>query len=194
MIKKHLSDALPPFFHNYETGEPFSHCLVCDKDLSKVDKYAVEKVLKQNRNMTSPEIIYEYAICMDCAGNMQEEISEESMRSIQDLFEQHSFNALMKLEYLHGTDKYDIKAWTERCSFTGKETRLCSEFSVSGIIENGRLVFEHAPMVISDDFMEMIQDSLSKKTRDYFDDFRDSYFDLPPDIKDIINSPTVGII
>ena len=194
MIKKHLSDGTPEFFYNYETGAPFTHCLMCKKDLSTAENYAIEKVLKQNRNMDAPEIIYEYAICMDCAGGMQDEISEESLQSIKDLFEEHSFNALMKLEYLHSSDIYDMKAWTERCTFTGKETRLCSEFTVTGLFENGNLVYEHGPMVVSDDFMEMIQDVLSKKTRDYFDGFRDEYFDLPPDIKDIINSPTVGII
>ncbi|MBR9917878.1 hypothetical protein GYB29_09405 [bacterium] len=194
MIKKYYSEKLPEFLYCYDTNEPFSNCLVCDRKLDENVDYAIEKVFKQNRNMANSEIIYEYAICMECAASMQNELSKESIASIQALFEAHGLNAMMKLEYLHNTKKYDIQAWIERCSFTGKETRLCSEYSVSALIEKGKLVYEHAPLVISDDFMELIQESLSKSTKDYLDGFRDEYFDLPPDIKDIINSPTVGIM
>lgn len=194
MIKKYNSEHLPDLFKSYDTKEAFSHCLICNEALEHKHRYAVEKVFKQNQLTGVSEIIYEYAICFDCATEVGDEISEESMEAIQNLYEAHSQNMMMKLDYLHSTEKYNIESWTERCSFTAKEIRLCSEYSVSGIIENGQLVYEHAPIVVSDLFMEKIQDCMSKKTRDYFDGFKDEYFDLPPELKDLINGPTVGII
>lgn len=194
MIHKHFSEELPEFLFNYDTKQPFTHCLVCHTALDSVEKYAIEKVFKNNRQMGTSEIIYEYAICLDCAADIGNEISEESLASIQQLYEEHSSNLLMKLEYLHQTDKYNLNSWIERCSFTGKEIRLCSEFSVSAMVEGGKLVYEHSPMAVSDTFMEKMQECMSQKTRDYFDGFKDKYFDLDPDLKDLINGPTVGFI
>ncbi len=194
MIKKHLEEKLPEFLYNFDTNAPFTHCIMCNEDLNSKEAYAIEKVFKQHKGIAKPEIVYEYAICMDCASGVQDEISEESMESLKNLYEEYSLNMLMKLEYLHETEKYNIESWTERCSFTGKELRNCSEYSVSAIIEGGKMVYEHAPLAVSDEFMELVQEQMSKKTRDYFDGFKDNFFDLPPEIKNLINGPTVGII
>lgn len=194
MIKKHIAEELPEFLHSYETNEPFTHCLMCNKPLEETAKYAIEKVFKRNKQLGTTEIIYEYAVCFDCALGASDEISEESMQSIQALYQKYSANMMMKLEFLHGTEKYSMESWTERCSFTGKESRLCSEFSVSAVVENGKLVYEHSPIMVSDQFMEELQECMSKKTRDYFDGFKDEFFDVPPEIKDLIGGPTVGII
>ncbi|MFY0643177.1 MAG: hypothetical protein JXR19_01785 [Bacteroidia bacterium] len=194
MIKKHLSEDIPEFLYNHDTNEPFSHCKMCGFPLEDKEAYAIEKVFKQNKKLGIREIVYEYAICMDCAGGVQDEISEESMQSLKALYDEFGLQMFMKLEYLHSTEKYNIESWTEKCSFTGKDLNTCSEFSVSAIVEGGKLVYEHAPIAVSDDFMELMQERLSKKTRDYFDGFKDEFFDLPPELKDLINGPTVGII
>lgn len=194
MIKKHISEELPSFFNNYDTNAPFTHCMVCHEMLEDKEAYAIEKVFKQNKILNKSEIVYEYAICLECASEVHDEVSEESMEAIQQLYQDYTQNMIMKLEYLHATEKYNIESWIERCSFTNKEIRNCSEYSVSAIIEGGKLVYEHAPIVVSDEFMEMMQSVLSKKTRDYFDGFKDEHFDVPPEIKDLIGGPTVGII
>jgi hypothetical protein len=87
-----------------------------------------------------------------------------------------------------------IDSWTERCTFTGKESRLCEEFSVSGIIERGSLVYEHSPVVVSDDFMKLVQGVLSKETKETFDGLRDKILDGSPSIEDLIFSPSPGIL
>ena len=99
----------------------------------------------------------------------------------------------MKLDYLHETEKYDITSWIETCSFTGKPIHLCDEFTVSAIIEDNRVVFEHAPIAVSDQFMDLIQENLSQSTKDSFNGLRDKINDDSPSIEDIINTPVVGI-
>lgn len=194
MIKKHFSEDLPKFFYNFDTNAPFTHCLVCHESLDLKGVYAVEKVMKHNRVLNSDEIVFEYAMCMDCAEDLQSEISKESMQAIAALYEEYSLNLATKLEYLHETEKYSLESWLERCSFTGKEIRLCDEYQVSAIIEDGKLVYDHSPMVVSDVFIELLQERLSEKTKGFFNDFRDKHFDLDPDLKDLINGPTVGIL
>jgi hypothetical protein len=72
--------------------------------------------------------------------------------------------------------------------------RLCNEYAVNAIIEDSRLVYEHTPIVISDDFVLKIQEVLSKETKDTFDNFRDKITDGSPSVEDLIFSPTPGFI
>jgi hypothetical protein len=193
MIRKFLSDNIPELFQSYDTNEPFAHCSMCERKLLLEDRYAVEKVVKQNKVLNKSEIVYEYAICWDCVNEMSDDISEESKASILNLYESYNNNVAMKLDYLHRTEKYNIESWTERCTFTGKEIRLCNEFSVSGIIDRGGLLYEHSPMVVSDEFMEEMQGVLSKETKDSLNGLRDKILDGSPSLEDIINTPTIGI-
>ena len=192
--KKFLSDSIPPIFCKFETAQPFTHCTFCESELGAQSKYAVEKVFKQNKVVGTSEIVYEYAICWDCTANMGEDISDDSRTAIMNLFVSHRHQLISKIEFLHANELYTIDSWTERCSLTGKETRLCDEYSVSGIIEEGGLVFEQSPILVSDSFMEKLQSVLSKETKEKFDGMRDQILNDSPSVEDLIFSPTPGLI
>ena len=194
MTRKKISIPIPSFFYSFDTNAPFSQCTMCNEDLQQFSKYFIEKVFKQNRVLNKSEIVYEYAICASCASSMTSEISNESKMAITQLYDDYSENFLCKLDYLHRTEKYTIDSWIERCSLTGKEVRLCNEYAVNAIIEDSRLVYEHTPIVISDDFVLKIQEVLSKETKDTFDNFRDKITDGSTSVEDLIFSPTPGFI
>ena len=193
MTRKKISFPVPSFFYSFDINAQFVQCTMCNEDLQQFSKYFIEKVFKQNRVLNKSEIVYEYAICESCASSMTSEISNESKMAITQLYEDYSENFLRKLDYLHRTEKYTIDSWIERCSLTGKEVRLCNEYAVNAIIEDGRLVYEHTPIVISDDFVLKIQEVLSKETKDTFNNFRDKITDGSPSVEDLIFSPTPGI-
>lgn len=173
---------------------PFELCSNCNRSLNKVHRYFIEKVFKQNSILNKSEIIYEYAICEPCTQNISDDISSESKNAIQSLYELHSEYLFRKLDYLHRTEKYNIESWIDRCSLTGKETRLCSEYAVSGIIEDNKLVFELSPLVVSDGFMEKLQSVLSTETKKILDDLKDQIMGDSPAVEDFIFSPTSGLI
>ena len=56
------------------------------------------------------------------------------------------------------------------------------------------MVFEQGPMVVSDEFMERLQDVLSVETKQAFDKIRDKVFDGSPSLEDLIFSPKPGLI
>jgi len=194
MIRKFLFDGIPSFFYQYDTETPFVRCTMCETSLVLANTYIIEKVFKQNKYLKVSEIVYEYAICLECAGAAGDEISQDSRQAITNVFNAHRDHLTMKLDYLHSTEKYNLESWLERCSFTGKEIRLCNEYAVSCIVENGNMVFEQGPMVVSDEFMEKLQGVLSAETKRAFDKIRDKVFDGSPSIEDIIFSPTPGLI
>jgi hypothetical protein len=157
---------------------------MCGESLHDSSRYFIEKVFKQNRVLNISEIVYEYAICESCANSMSNEISNDTKAAITQLYETYSENLLRKLDYLHRTEKYSIDSWVDRCSMTGKQVRLC----------NGGLVYEHTPIVISDDFVQKIQDVLSAETKETFDDFKKQITDGDPSVEDLVFSPTPGLI
>jgi hypothetical protein len=194
MIRKFFSDGIPSFFNNYDTGAPFTKCTFCDAALDAKSKYAIEKMINQNIALQSREIVYEYALCWNCATTMGSQLSNDSKEAIQELYKEHSETVTRKLDYLHGTEKYSLESWLERCSLTGKEIRLCSEFSVSGIVEGGNLVYEQSPIVVSDEFMHKLQQVLSKETKEGFDALRDQILDSSPSIEDLVFGPVPGLM
>ena len=194
MVRKILFDGIPSFFYQFDTETPFVRCTMCDTSLATTNTYVIEKVFKQNKRLNVSEIVYEYAICIHCANEAGAEISQESRLAINRLFEEHRDHLTMKLDYLHSTEKYNLESWLERCSFTGKEIRLCNEYAVSCIVENGNMVFEQGPMVVSGEFIEKLQGVLSLETKRAFDKIRDKVFDGSPSVEDIIFSPTPGLI
>ena len=192
-MQKKISSPIPSFFYSFDTNAPFNQCTLCNEDFQKNSTYFIEKIFKQNLVLNKSEIVYEYAICESCASSMSSEISEKSKLAINKLYGEHRENLFRKLDYLHRTEKYTIDSWVDRCSMTGKEVRLCNEYAVSGIIENGCLVYEHTPIVISDDFVIKIQEVLSKETKDTFNDFKKQITDGSPSVEDLIFSPSPGI-
>jgi len=193
MIRKKISSSIPSFFYSYDTNAPFSHCTMCNESFYDSTRYFIEKVFKQNVVLNKSEIVYEYAICELCATSMSNEISNDSKLAITQLYEVHSEILHRKIDYLHRTEKYLIDSWVDRCSMTGKEVRLCNEYAVNGIIESGGLVYEHSPIVISDDFVQKIQQVLSKETKDTFNDFKKKITDGSPTVEDLIFSPSPSI-
>lgn len=192
MVTKFFDNGIPSLFFNYDTGAPFSSCTFCEKKMTSETKYAVEKMIHQNTVMQIREIVYEYAMCWDCATALGGDISQESRLAIQQLYNEHGDILMRKLDYLHRTKKYTIDSWLERCSLTGKEIRNCEEFSISGIIESGNLVYEQAPMVVSGQFMQKLHDVLSEETNKGFQGLRDKITDGSPSVEDLVYGPVPG--
>ena len=193
MSKKFLSEGVPSFFMKYDTECPFDRCTLCNSDLQEQHKYVVEKVFKQNKMLATSEIVHEYAICWECTQTAGKEVSDESRQAIVDLFSEHQIYVRMKADFLHENELYAMESWVEKCSLTGKEIRLCEEYAVSGVIENGCLVFDYSPMVVSDTFMQKLQSVLSKETKEAFDDLSEQILDGAPSLEDFIFSPTPGL-
>ena len=191
MIKKHIASKIPDYFKSLDTGESFQTCKLCECSLDGQD-FVIEKTFKNNKVFQARELLFEYAVCMTCAKSAHQDISEESMAKIMELMSAHQSQYHMRLQLLHQNEHYDMLAWSEHCFFTGKPTRLCEEFTVSALFEKGQLIYEYSPVVVSDDFMELLQDHLSVETKKLLGGLGEELIDSPG-IEDIINTPTLGV-
>lgn len=180
---------IPEEFFSYDTGAPFEKCIVCEKKVrQKNEVYLVEKAYKQYPGFKAKDVIFEYAMCMNCAQTLRNELSEESLRKI-DQFMMQRVDMIARNEELSEVTTANIEPWISHCMVSGKPRENCSEYQIHGICENDRLVFMNSPFIISDEVMNEMSMLLSNDTLGQMDDFIDRYLGPPEDVKEVLGKP-----
>ena len=78
---------IPPVYYPFDSNEPFKECLVCGTDLTLGTRdYFVEKAIKNHVEFKVKDVVFEYAMCSECAEKMQKSMSEESQQNMQNYF------------------------------------------------------------------------------------------------------------
>lgn len=164
---------VPEIFWSFETEEPIRHCLVCQKDLIESgEHYLIEKAFSQG------EVVFEYALCIACHSGLVQELSENSLKLIQNYFEEH---VEMEKRRQRIANEFDgtVLPWLSRCMFTGKSVLESNEYQILGMCTGDELVIGDLPHAISGEAIEAIMNLLSDKTKGFMDDFTGKYFGVP---------------
>jgi uncharacterized protein with PIN domain len=183
------SNRIPAYLKSFKTNEHFKRCGICNVKLEDVQIFAIEKSFHRLALSQEFKAFHEHAVCIGCTSMMQGEISEESKVSIQEFMNVYGKQLMENIEIYQSTDEKDLQSWQSQCSFTGKKIADEKEFTISGIIQNGSMMYEDVPIITSGHFVTTMQNILSKSTKEYFDGFKDEFYDLPPEIRDIVNPP-----
>jgi hypothetical protein len=158
-------------------GEPFQSCKQCNKSLLDPPvSYTLEKVFKRYPNTNRPQVLFEYAVCDDCAGSMRDEFSEESAHNLQNYFTQH----------LTGRADFDADDLSNRlntCMIKNKALDEEQEYAVVARGHGMKMLKSHYPFAISLTAMDELAELLSDKTRDLLDDFVERNFTGPPEFE-----------
>ena len=129
---------------------PFAECVSCGSDLADPDViYQIHKTWK------SGEVVFEFALCANCAMDTMQDFSEESME---------------RMEAYYG-DHFRPRQGLSTCDFCGKEKAPDSEFTLGAGCRGGYLL--RPVIVICGECTAASQDNLSRKTRDAWGEFID---------------------
>jgi len=170
---------IPKIFHSFELDAPFAKCSVCGNDLASSGvPYYIEKAFKGD------EVVFEYAMCDNCRGEMSGELSMESMMNLGRFF-MENVDFVYRIGELLSKFDNSVKPWLEHCAITGKQRSECEEFQICAQCENDQIVVDLAPMMISSEATLRIQELLSKKTREGFDGFIKDTLNPPVDFQDV---------
>lgn len=162
-----------------EEGKPFEHCKQCSKNLHEPPaSYTIEKVYKRYPNTDQPQVLFEYAVCDDCAGDMRDEFSEESAMNLQSYFAQHLIGQ-------EGLDERDIHERLNTCMIKSSSLEEEQEFAVVARGHGDQMLKSHYPFAISLTAMDELSELLSDKTRDLLDDFVERNFTGPPEFEEV---------
>lgn len=184
---------IPKIFHSIDKGGLFDECVVCQKNLLEPHcDYFIEKAIK-TYDGKSYDVIFEYAICAECALSFSETLSHESMQKINEFL--HSSTNL-KERWHEFTDKhnYNLDDWIDECIITGKKRSELQEYQINTMCRGDQMLFTIMPYMISEDAIDMAQSMLSVKTKDELDNFRDKYLGPGPEISELLKDRTPVII
>jgi len=176
---------IPDVFLPYGQPQPFSTCINCDRHLLDDHvEYVVEKAIRQYSSFNSKDVIFEYAICMDCALAIRNELSKESMQNIQQYLE--STRMLSSRKQLIGDNNWNVQDWLSHCAISGEAIEEQQEYQIYGHCRGRQLIFSGMPYMVGGKAAEEMAGLLSEKTRDELGRFMDDHFGLPPELKKII--------
>ncbi|MDO5655238.1 MAG: hypothetical protein Q4G27_03765 [Flavobacteriaceae bacterium] len=158
-----------------KTGKPFTHCSICDSDLHG-KLHFIEKAYHRNLGDHNHSVIFEYAICENCKRGMLQQVSAESLARMQAFMLEHQDEID---EMMHTTT--DL----EYCSFTGNSLDEMDEYHIVAVVQGDSTPMP--PMIFGAAIMEVYQNLLSEKTKEFFDDFYDDFIDIPPELARILD-------
>lgn len=174
---------IPPVFHSFSDQNAFEHCISCNVNVLETDtEYLIEKAYRRYPGFSTKDVIFEYAMCLNCTERMRQELSKESLRNIQNFFDQRVDFYGRRQEMLYEHD-LDHEAWLDRCVVTGKRQADLQEYQIYGHCRGDRFLFSYMPYMISDEAVDSMTNLLSEKTKGEIDRFIDDNFGLPPELK-----------
>ncbi|MEM7035593.1 MAG: hypothetical protein AAF570_01365 [Bacteroidota bacterium] len=180
---------IPKMFHSFLTGQPFTQCIVCERNLLEPGvQYMVEKAVKK------ADVIIEYAMCMGCMQKKFEQLSLESRARIESYFAQHAdphkrIQGL--LDRYHG---FNLNGWMGECMISGQARDEMEEYTVVGAFQGTDLLVGPTPYIIGLEARAEMSELLSPQTKDEMDNFIDENFGLPPELKDLFKERDLVLV
>ena len=169
-------------FRKSDTGALHTECLVCKKDvIASEEDYFIEKIIRRVEKLQLNETLFEYAICIECGENLRNQLSKESLKSMQTYYQQNA--------QLHKRAQMNLSSneTTEVCLLTNKAIIDCNEYAIHAHCKEDKMLLSGFPYAISDVAMDELSHLMSKETMDQLNDFKGKYFNGPPEYADILS-------
>lgn len=169
-------DHIPSEFYSFETNAPFEKCIECEKYLLDEDtEYIIEKAVKTYDGYEAKDVIFDYAICMDCAEIMRKEISKESWEKMM-----HYFQENMDVEGRLQMQEQEPSEYLKQCMIKKTDINSCREYQVFAHCKGSKLNLENPPYMLSGEVMDELLPLLSDKTIDEMNGFFKKHFSPDP--------------
>ena len=173
-----LDLSIPDNFFSDSEEKPFTHCKVCEVDLTKVNiPYSIEKAFKrtpQGEDLT----LFEIAICMNCAEKQSKKMSVASRSFIEKTTATKTFFKNRNKIWENGWRNH----WNNKCIFTNNEIKNNEEYHIVGHFIGNKVMPRQAPFVIGEELIQYIQENLSLETKEEMDDFGQNFLGPDPRI------------
>ncbi len=174
---------IPKEFFSFSENAPFTNCLVCKKELiENSETYFIEKAIKKHIEFDTEDVIFEYAICMDCAMAMQKSFSKKSLLKILKYMSSNMKLGKRK-ERLEGDESIDSRI--SECIIKATPKQELSEYQIAAQCIGNKIVISEFPYLISGEAMNEIADLISNQTLDQMNRFKNKFFTPPSELEDL---------
>lgn len=170
---------IPKEFYSDLNQGIFKNCTFCSTDLSfGFVTYLIEKSFKINPSNGMKNTVFEYAICSPCNVKKLEAMSEESIENIKKYMLEHFKTLELELSN-ENRDPFS------KCVVTGIPVEDLEEYSIVGQFVGDKMIKGQFPVLMSPSIGVEIQELLSQKTKDEFDEFMSEITGVPPELKEL---------
>lgn len=189
-MMRHSID-IPPLLHCPNTHGLLRQCLLCEEDLLESNQpYLIEKAFVQPLSTAQTQTLFAYAICMNCATTMRQQMSRESLAKLESFMQAgvEKDHRLLPEEF---TSPQQIDQWFDHCAFTGTPIEELTEYQVIAICQGDQLLLtndpseQRLPLIIGGEILEQITELLSTETRETLDRFGDLLSGIPPEWEEL---------
>ena len=185
---------IPRLFYSDADNKPFENCQVCDKYLlEKGNSYVIEKAFKNYEGFEFNTTLFEYAICLDCHTQVQQSMSEESLKNLQQYYMQIMAEKGNK-PIVIDVGNFNLNDWLSNCFFKGDSIKDMNEFQLVAQFNGNEMVLNIPPMVVGERAMEEMADLLSAETIDEIDGFRKQFLGPDPAIEELFSGKKLIVL
>lgn len=186
---------IPKEFMSFEDGQPFTNCKVCNRDLTeKNSHYVIEKAIRKYTGYNAWDVVFEYAICIECAEGFRKEMSAESVSKIEQYFIENANFSLQaqRLSKIEGDP--NIEDFTNQCLIKGLDKNQIEEYQIYGECRGNRFIYGNMPYMICGEAMDDIAQLLSNQTLDELDGFAGKYLGPSPELEGLFKGRKLILI
>lgn len=194
MNNQEFNIEIPERFYSDAEGKPFENCQVCGKYLlDEGTSYVVEKAFKNYKGYDFSTTLFEYAICTDCHTKVQQSMSKESMRNLQQYYMQ-ILAEKGNQPIVINIDEFKLEDWISKCFFTNSPVQSMQEYQLIAQFNGSKMLMNMPPMVVGETAMEEMAGLLSNQTIDEMNDFKNKFLGPDPELEEIISGKKLILI
>ena len=140
-----MEDQIPKEFYSFETDKPFEFCIECEKYLlDEHTEYIIEKAVKNYEGYSAKDVVFDYAICMDCAERMKNEVSKESWQQMIRYFQEN-----MDVDFNLSNQHRPAAEGLKMCMIKKTEIGDCREYQIYAHCKGSKLNLNNPPYMLS---------------------------------------------
>ncbi len=188
---------IPKIFRQNFNGKPFQHCLICEKELiASGAHYVIEKAIRRFPEYETDDVIFEYAICMDCHTDIMQHYSQESLLAMRRYFAEHVDFRLRQnvMREMAESNSFDHRDWMRNCLIKGTPVELLSDYQIGAECLGDRMLISGMPYIIGGPAIDELTMQLSNETVDQMRGYMNRFLGVPPDLRKLLNDSGILIL
>jgi uncharacterized protein with PIN domain len=174
-----------------DDGNLHSHCRVCNAYLlNENSQYYLEKVVRRVPELETEQVLFEFAVCAHCLGELRKSLSKESKAAME-----HFFASKIKETFALRPETNVYTAFDEkRCLITGRSAEEFETYQMAAFCQGTKLHPQQPPMLIGDSVIEESSELLSAETRNELNDFLNNNFGWPPEFAKLLTEGDLALL
>ncbi|MDW3196967.1 MAG: hypothetical protein R8G66_31610 [Cytophagales bacterium] len=174
-----MAQSIPPLFYSFESDDLFKKCIECERPLDDDCDYVIEKAFRNYPGYKAKDVIFDYALCMNCALEIRESFSKKSLEAMDQYFAQHTQSRIVLVDE---EGNFNVDECLSSCLVKGTKVTDLTEYQIYAHCRGKQLSSQIPPYMVSNEAVDDMLPLLSNETQDILNGFFNKHFSPDPSI------------